>query len=380
MDDAAGVGKGHGVGSLHQDLQVLLQALAVDDAVPGRALDVFHRVEQRSRLVLRHVVNGDNVGVFQVAGDDRLGKELLPRLGFARLGRIDALECHGAVDRSLSRRHDHPHSASPQLLDQFVVGRHRAGTQAYWVPRGIAQHARLDDEMGLVFNLLGVSLERRSRRGRLVAFPRPGPRNPLGDLGGQIPADHGRGKAMRLGLGEHGAGSGERGARHLTPRSLLPAPSLCSNHCGRNLPLVGRFLFIPGRQCGLAWRAGRLGHGKAGSNHRGRNLPLVGRFLFIPGRQCGLAWRAGRLGHGKAGSNHRSRNLPLVGRFLFIPGRQCGLAWRAGRLGHGKAGSNHRSRNLPLVGRFLFALRRRCGLARRTGGADGTSRCWHDAH
>ena len=122
MHHVARVGKGHGVADLVQDLQVLRQRLAADDARPGSAADAFHRVEQGARLIPAQVVDGHDVGMVQVARDDRLGQKRVA-LALALAAGAEHLDGHDAVDRSLAGGIDHAHAALADHLQQFVVGR-----------------------------------------------------------------------------------------------------------------------------------------------------------------------------------------------------------------------------------------------------------------
>ena len=68
---ASRVRHGDGVGDLHQDFQVLLERFLLDHRIPGRAFDAFHGVKERALLVFAQVVDGNDVGMFQVAGHHR---------------------------------------------------------------------------------------------------------------------------------------------------------------------------------------------------------------------------------------------------------------------------------------------------------------------
>ena len=83
MHDAAGVGKGDGVGHLHQDFDVFGERLVAQHLDPGRALDPLHRIEQGAGLVGPQVVNRHDVRVVQIAGDDGFGEELFAVVGVA---------------------------------------------------------------------------------------------------------------------------------------------------------------------------------------------------------------------------------------------------------------------------------------------------------
>ena len=117
VDHAAGMGEGDRVGHAHQNPQVLGQRLLADDLRPGRAADPLHGVEQRAQLARAQVVDRHDVGVVELAGDDRLGEELVAVV--ALVGELvpQHLDRHGAVDRRLAGGIDHAHAA---FADHFL--------------------------------------------------------------------------------------------------------------------------------------------------------------------------------------------------------------------------------------------------------------------
>ena len=131
MHDAAGVCEGDRVGDLHQDVQVFALRLGLDVARPGRAFHPLHAVEQRPIMVAAKVVDGDDIGMFQFARNNRFGKELDPLFLVFRVGGVQHLDRHRAINRSLPGRVDNPHAAFANDLQQLVILRAPAAAIAW---------------------------------------------------------------------------------------------------------------------------------------------------------------------------------------------------------------------------------------------------------
>ncbi len=120
VDDAARVGEGHGVADAQQDLQVLAQPEPVHRLLPGAADDALHGVEGAPLGILLQRVDGDDVGMVEVAGDDGLrGERPCGRLGPPVAAQ--RLEGHLPVEVPVERPVDHAHAPPADDLQHIVA-------------------------------------------------------------------------------------------------------------------------------------------------------------------------------------------------------------------------------------------------------------------
>ena len=121
MDDTAGVRGGHRVRQVDHVVELRLQfegVAALDHLVEGVALDVFHR-DERLPGVLAGVVDADDVGVRQLAGDAHLALE--PFAGVRVVAEAEQLDGHVAADDGVLREVDDSHAAAPEATHDFVA-------------------------------------------------------------------------------------------------------------------------------------------------------------------------------------------------------------------------------------------------------------------
>ncbi len=292
VQHAAGVGKGDGVGHLHQDLQVLGQRLAPQVGVPGPPLDPLHRVEQRAILVLAQVVDRHDVRVFQFARHHGFAQEFLARTQIGLLVRPQHLDRHGAVDGRLASGRHQAHAALAQDVEHFVVGLLSLRLAALLDDPG------LDHDVGPRFDRSPAGLERRRTEDVGADMALPQSYHALCDrlIAVQRRYGPGRRRLDRGGLGRRGFG---RVARLLDRRRIA---RVVRQHC--------RWVRC---RCGNVRRHGRRRLGRRGCRcHRGvfqreREIrqPLGGQFKTaaraeagqrIVFTQVGIAARA--CGHG----------------------------------------------------------------------------------
>ncbi|MCY2992534.1 MAG: hypothetical protein NTY19_32330 [Planctomycetota bacterium] len=122
MNDAAGVGKRNRVRDTQQESQVVRHCFAVEYRRPGRAVDTFHGIKQRAGFICAQVVDRYDVGVFQIAGHDRLGQEFHPVIVVVLDLGLEHLESDGAVNRSLPGRVDDADATLTDDAEQLIVG------------------------------------------------------------------------------------------------------------------------------------------------------------------------------------------------------------------------------------------------------------------
>ena len=102
-----------------QHARDLRQLEVADERAQRAALDVLHR-DVRRPLVLEEVVDGDDVGVAQRAGDARLAHEALGEGRVCGVKRRQLLQRDDAVEVGLTREIDDGHPAAADLTDDVV--------------------------------------------------------------------------------------------------------------------------------------------------------------------------------------------------------------------------------------------------------------------
>ena len=146
MHDAARMGEGDAVGHLQQDLDVFRLRFLRKKLVPGRAFDMLHRVEDRACFVAAQIVNRNDVGVFQIARNDRLGQKFFPLDSLPRpAASLEHFERDGTANGRLLGGVHHAHAAFPQLSRQLVV----ADAHAPPADRSRRELSRLNDQQPL---------------------------------------------------------------------------------------------------------------------------------------------------------------------------------------------------------------------------------------
>ena len=121
MHDLARMRKGNRIGHFHQNFEVFLDRVFADELVPRSALHMLHGIEDCALFVASQVVNRDDVGMLQVAGDHRFGQEFLALKRLLLAGFLQHLQGDDAADRLLPRGIDNTHTAFAQLFEQAVV-------------------------------------------------------------------------------------------------------------------------------------------------------------------------------------------------------------------------------------------------------------------
>ena len=122
MDDAPGVGGGHGPGQGQGDLEEAVEghAAGLDELRQGLAVDELHGEEGRA-LGLVDGVDGDDVGVAQ--GGDSLGLALEegPALRVVDGALRQELDGHVPLELEVAGLPDDAHAAFAELFDEAVV-------------------------------------------------------------------------------------------------------------------------------------------------------------------------------------------------------------------------------------------------------------------
>ncbi len=121
VNDAAAMGKGDGIADPQQDVQVFLEGLVPDGVRPRPALEFLHGIEQMAGLIHAQVVNGNDVGMIQLPGDEGFGQEQrLPVLVVGLRG-PHHFEGDGTGDGGLAGLVDQAHAALSQHAEQLEV-------------------------------------------------------------------------------------------------------------------------------------------------------------------------------------------------------------------------------------------------------------------
>ena len=143
VNDAAAVGEGDGIADPQQDVQVFLEGLVPNGVRPRTALEFLHGIEQMAGFIHAQVVNGDDVGMIQLSGDEGFGQE--QRLPVLIIGLIGAhhFEGDGAGDGGLAGLVDQAHAALSQHAEQLEVAfgiRRTGGAHPAELDRRLSRH------------------------------------------------------------------------------------------------------------------------------------------------------------------------------------------------------------------------------------------------
>ena len=119
MDDSARMGERNRIARPKQNPQPLLHRLSAQDVPPRRASNLLHGVKKLTVLRSAEVVNRHDVGMVELASDDRFFEKLpaLSRVGFLFLKHLD---CDGPVDRRLPRFVNDADSAAAEFQTELV--------------------------------------------------------------------------------------------------------------------------------------------------------------------------------------------------------------------------------------------------------------------
>ena len=122
MDDPAFVGKVEGVGHLayHAIDLIHTQEAAGQPAVERGPFEVLHDNEVEV-LVLAHIVNGDNVGVFELCGHDGFAMKAAHEVGVHGQLRRQDLDGHDALQRGIIAAVDNTHTTATDFRLNFVL-------------------------------------------------------------------------------------------------------------------------------------------------------------------------------------------------------------------------------------------------------------------
>ena len=137
MHDAAGLGVGEPGENALEHAGDLRQLEVADERAQGSALDVLHR-DVRRALVLEEVVDGDDVGVAERAGDARLAYEALGEGGIGGMKRRQFLQGDDAIEVGLPGEIDDCHPAAADLTDDVVSPERTQDLGHRTLPRGFS--------------------------------------------------------------------------------------------------------------------------------------------------------------------------------------------------------------------------------------------------
>ena len=66
------------VAHVDEDFEILIQCQSVDGLVPGKAIDIFHRIKKAAIRRFTHLVNWDDVRVLQPSSQNGFRQEFIP--------------------------------------------------------------------------------------------------------------------------------------------------------------------------------------------------------------------------------------------------------------------------------------------------------------
>ena len=132
--------KGDGIADALENLEIFRQGLFANDLVPRCPLHALHCVKETILRVISQLVNRHDVGMFQLARNDRLRQKLVALTRILRHVGLEHFDRDSAINRSLTSGIDNAHAALAKLSQQVIISAVIRGDL------GFAESARLNDE------------------------------------------------------------------------------------------------------------------------------------------------------------------------------------------------------------------------------------------